>query len=164
MFELNTNRLKIMPLNIQQLELLKDDMEAFEKSIGLNLSDHEKFDEKTEKDIKNAWKFWFTRWEIILKSENKIIGSCGFKGFPNNNGEVEIGYMIKPSYQNKGYMTEALKEMVRFSFMHHRVNHVLAETPQDNFPSHRVLIKNDFEIFKEKENNFWWKHSKYGKN
>jgi RimJ/RimL family protein N-acetyltransferase len=177
MFELNTNRLKIIPLNIQQLELLKDDMEAFEKSIGLNLSDHEKFDEKTEKDIKNAWKFWiegvkknpfnytwFTRWEIILKSENKIIGSCGFKGFPNNKGEVEIGYMIKPSYQNKGYMTEALKEMVRFSFMHHRVNHVLAETPQDNFPSHRVLIKNDFEIFKEKENNFWWKHSKYGKN
>ena len=173
MFELNTNRLKIIPLNVQQLELLKEDREAFEKSIGLNLSNHEKFDDRTEKDISNAWKFWidgvkknpfnytwFTRWEIIIKSENKIIGSCGFKGFPNINGEVEIGYMIKPSYQNKGYMSEALKEMVRFSFMHQRVKHVLAETPQDNFPSHKVLIKNNFVIFKEKENNFWWKRSK----
>ncbi len=173
MFELNTERLKLLPLNINQLELLKDDIETFEKSIGLNLSNHEKFDERTEKDIKKAWKFWiegvrrnpfnyiwFTRWEIILKNENKIIGSCGYKGLPNNKSEVEIGYMIKPSYQNNGYMTEALKEMVRFSFMHQRVKHVLAETPEDNFPSHKVLMKNGFVIFKEKDDNFWWRVSK----
>ncbi len=173
MFELTTDRLKIIPLNVHQLELLKEDPAAFEKSAGLNPSGLEKFDDNIEKEITDAWKFWiegvkknpfnytwFTRWEIILKSENKIIGSCGFKGLPNNNGEVEIGYMIKPSYQNNGYMTEALKEMVRFSFMHQRVKHVLAETPKDNFPSHKVLIKNGFVIFQEKENNFWWKFSK----
>ena len=147
--------------------MLKEDSAAFEKSSGLNSSDHEKFDERIEKEITDAWKFWiegvkknpfnytwFTRWEIILKSENKIIGSCGFKGLPNDNGEVEIGYMIKPSYQNNGYMTEALKEMVRFSFMHQRVKHVLAETPQDNFPSHKVLIKNGFVIFQGKRKQF----------
>ncbi len=157
MFELATDRLKIIPLNVHQLELLKEDETAFAKSLGLNTNSQEKFDEKIEKEINDAWKFWiegikknpfnytwFTRWEIILKDENKIIGSCGFKGLPNNRAEVEIGYMIKPSFQNKGYMTEAVKELVRFSFMHQRVKYVLAETPQDNFPSHKVLIKNGF--------------------
>ncbi len=173
MFELITERLKIIPLNIKQLELLKENPAEFEKSLGLSESEVELFDENIEKEIKSAWDFWilgvkknpfnytwFTRWEIILNGENKIIGSCGFKGMPNEYGEVEIGYMIKPTYQNRGYMTEAVNELVRFSFMHQRIEYVLAETPKENISSQRVLEKNDFILFKEKDENFWWKKSK----
>ena len=173
MFELTTERLKIIPLNINQLQLLKIDESEFARSLGLNAGIQERFSDHIEKEISDAWHFWiegvkknpfnytwYTRWEIVLKKENILIGTCGFKGLPNSNGEVEIGYMIKPSYQNKGYMTEALIEIVRYSFMHQRVKHVLAETPQDNFPSHKVLLKAGFVIFKEKEENFWWKKSR----
>src|SRR4051812_3212765 len=53
-------------------------------------------------------------WEgiIIHKEDNMIIGDMGFKGGPNKEGIIDIGYSIVPSYQGKGYATEMGKAMV----------------------------------------------------
>lgn len=173
MFELDTQRLRIIPLTLEQLKIYKENHNKFEKSLGLNLTEKVELDRNLERDIIGAWDFWFdkveknpfsytwyTRWEIILKDENRIIGTCGFKGMPDEKGEIEVGYFIHPAYQNKGYMTEALKEMIRYAFLHPGVKTITAETPTDNFPSQQVLIKNGFNNVFEKNNYYYWKLSR----
>lgn len=48
-------------------------------------------------------------YPIVLKNENKVIGQIGIVNYsPNIGGIIELGYILNPKYQHKGYMTEAL--------------------------------------------------------
>jgi ribosomal-protein-alanine N-acetyltransferase len=96
-------------------------------------------------------------WQIISKEENKIIGLCGFNGMPDVNGEVEIGYALKPNYQKKGYMPEVLKEFTRYAFMHAKVKALKAQTPADYNFSQKILIDLGFEKAFEKDGIITWK-------
>ena len=88
---------------------------------------------------------WFTYWLIVVRGEGDGAGMVGFKGTPNALGEVEIGYGIDPQYQNKGYMTEAVKAMVAWAFTDPACKVVTAILSKpDNFASHRVLEKSGF--------------------
>lgn len=58
---------------------------------------------------------WWT-WFPVLKEEGMVIGTCGYKGYPDKQGWVEIGYEIAPPYRRRGLATEcasALVERVR---------------------------------------------------
>jgi len=59
---------------------------------------------------------WLTNWAVVLKEENKIIGFIMIKGYPNENGEVIVGYGIEEKYRNSGYATEALKGLTKWIF------------------------------------------------
>jgi len=41
---------------------------------------------------------------IIHKADGVIISDLGFKGGPNEEGIVEVGYSIIPEYRTHGYM------------------------------------------------------------
>lgn len=97
-----------------------------------------------------------TIWAIIDKNENVIVGDIGFKRKPNENGEMEIGYSTQPAYQRRGYMNEAIGEMLKWAFKDARVKSILAETREDNMPSIKVLKKNSFTEFKKDNNMIWW--------
>lgn len=95
--------------------------------------------------ILNAEKYaWFTNWEIILKSENISIGGIGFGGYPES-GQTPMGYLIDGKYQNCGYATEAVNCLMNWAFLEKNLQTILADTPKDNLPSHRVLQKSGFE-------------------
>ncbi len=73
--------------------------EDFDKKIGLNNSGKSTQDEReffngfyqtALNDMSNS--MWYMLKQIVLVTENKIIGGICFKGSPNENGEVEIGY------------------------------------------------------------------------
>lgn len=52
---------------------------------------------------------------IELKTAHRVIGAislCHYK--EENQGEVEIGYVLNPKFQGQGYMTEALLGMFRY--------------------------------------------------
>lgn len=44
-----------------------------------------------------------------------LIGSVGFKGPPDADGAVEIGYSVLPSYQNRGLATEMTAALVEWA-------------------------------------------------
>lgn len=85
--------------------------------------------------------FGWGMWVAILEEENVVIGDLGFKGKPNEEGIVEIGYgMIEP-YRNKGYATESAQLLIDWAFSQSAVKKVIAECLLDNAPSIRVLEK-----------------------
>ncbi len=73
-----------------------------------------------------------------------LIGSGGFKGKPDADGTVEVGYSVLPEFQNKGYATEALQGLVSWALSQKSVLHVIAEAFPHNIPSVRVLTKCSF--------------------
>ncbi|MEH7495847.1 GNAT family N-acetyltransferase, partial [Neobacillus niacini] len=52
---------------------------------------------------KNFYEKRSMRWGIILKKDNKFIGTVGLNGLQLKNKKAEIGYEIHPSYWRKGY-------------------------------------------------------------
>ena len=89
----------------------------------------------------DPWQFGFA---IIHNSDNILIGTCGFPGPPNCDGVAEIAYGISPSYQGRGYATEAAKALVRFAMSDPRVKTIRAHTLPEENASTRVLQKCGF--------------------
>ena len=55
-----------------------------------------------------------------------------------------MGYDLHVDYWNKGYITEALSEIVNFGFDTLEINRIEAEVMQGNVASERVLSKLGF--------------------
>jgi ribosomal-protein-alanine N-acetyltransferase len=159
MFFIESERLKMIPLTHQQLLLLKQDRSLMETAMGLQSSTmliDPLYVKKIDDAIYNFWLpntlaypdryHWYTDWEIILKSTNTAIGGMGFNGYPNDQGEAEIGYMIDAQHHNKGYATEALSIMTIWAFTHEFVKVVIVHTYADNLPSRRLLDKCGFSL------------------
>lgn len=169
---IETKRLKIFPLNYEQVVKYIENKSELEKKFGLNqsnwlLPEHlikmlkikmlPVLKEKC-KDNSETEKFMFnTIWLAVDKIINAIVGDFGVKGDPNEEGEIEIGYGTQSGFQNKGYMTEMIGGFVSFAEKRKEVKYIIAETNKDNHPSIRVLEKNNFEVFLRGETSRWWK-------
>ena len=75
-----------------------------------------------------------------------VIGAAGFKGPPDANGEVELGYGIIPSHQRCGFATEAVRGMTKFAFEDARVRAVVGQTILSLAGSIGVLEKAGFDF------------------
>jgi RimJ/RimL family protein N-acetyltransferase len=73
-----------------------------------------------------------------------VVGAGGFKGPPNDAGEVEVGYSVLSSFQRMGLATEAVKGWSMLAFQEPRVTAVIAQTLPSLAPSIRVLEKAGF--------------------
>ncbi len=107
----------------------------------------------------NRW-YWYTNWEIILKSENRIIGGLAFYSQPDDTGTVEIGYVIQEAYRSAGYAFEALSGIISWAFGMENVNFVRAETLKTNDVSMALLEKLGFEIFRQTGDTLLWQKAK----
>lgn len=88
--------------------------------------------------------FWSLGFEIRL-ADGVPVGSCAFKGPPDGERAVELGYGIDPDHQGKGIATEAVKALTKFAFESGEVSRVRAHTLPGNVASERVLTKCGFE-------------------
>ena len=165
MFILETKKLKLIPLDAQNLRYSIEDHRKMERNLGVKITDIE-LEEPVKTAMKTSLKMvlenkkdylWFTSWEIVLKKENRIIGGLCFKGCPDEKGRVEIGYGMQDEYRCKGYATEAVKELINWAFSFNNITEIIAETEKDNLPSHRVLEKIGMQKCEENEKILWWK-------
>jgi ribosomal-protein-alanine N-acetyltransferase len=166
---LETERLHIIPLTYHQLITYLKGNNLFENEIGLadtgrNVSPEVKVmvEEFTLPKMKNTPDnnyIYVTFWVVIEKKTNSIVAELGFKGEPNDNGEVEIGYGTMPLCRCKGFMTEAVGGILQWASQQKDVKAVLAETNHLNNASIRVLQKNGFALFEKREEMLWWRKS-----
>ena len=54
---------------------------------------------------------WTLGFAVVHRDGDRVIGSAAFKGPPDDDGVVEIAYGIAPSYEGRGYATEAAKAL-----------------------------------------------------
>lgn len=76
---------------------------------------------------------------IVHRADRVLIGDIGFKGGPDKQGAVEIGYSIIPAYRRRGLASEAARAMIAWAFTQPGVMRVIAECLPDNTGSVRVL-------------------------
>lgn len=157
MFFIESERLRLIPLTHELLQLCNINRAAMEQSIGLNISAMKvapDYQVEIDDAMLNFWLpqtlehpdkyYWYTSWEIVLKSTNTSIGGIGFAGYPNKDGETQVGYMIDELQQRNGYATEALQTIVEWAFHQDVVKAVIGQTPLDNLASQATLLKNSF--------------------
>ena len=86
----------------------------------------------------------------------KIIGSTGFKGVPNEEGSIDIGYGIISQEQKKGYAIEAVTALANWALAKNEVNNITARCLLTNSSSARLLEKMKFiEISRDDEMIYW---------
>ncbi len=83
-------------------------------------------------------------WAMTEKGNDKLISLIGFYRTENENYRSEIGYMILPEYQNKGYITEAIQTLLNYGFTKMGLHSVEAIIDPRNLASEKVLLKNGF--------------------
>jgi [ribosomal protein S5]-alanine N-acetyltransferase len=93
---------------------------------------------------KNFYEKRSIRWGIVLKENNKFIGTLGLNGLQLKNKKAEIGYEIHPSYWRKGYTFEAIKEVLRYSYLELELNRIGAVVYLENEASSNLLEKLGF--------------------
>lgn len=147
---LNTSRLKLMACDSQILKAAIESNQQLEKLLHVNVPDHwtefgmepmkYAMDKLAEDEDDHGW---WTYLPIHL-ADNMLIGSCGYKGKPSEDGIVEIGYEVTPAYRNKGYASEMCVALLENAFSHLQVTQVIAHTLAEENASSRVLAKCGF--------------------
>lgn len=159
---IDTERLKIITFTVDMMESFLKGNSEIEKLTPYKVAPEYPLDvykQLFEYKIKRFRKFpKENEWEgiIIHKNNNMIMGDMGFKGGPNEEGIIDMGYSIVPSYQGAGYATEMGKVMVNWGLSQPNVEKVVATCNPDNFASIRVLEKIGFHITKKTDEKFYW--------
>ena len=160
-----TSRLRIVPLSAAQLALLLEAKAAFEAEFGLTpssgcLDQHEReamrWLHDTALEHPDAFP-WYARWHIIALAAKTAIGAACFKGPPNSDGEVELGYGIDPPHRNRGYMTEAAQALCEWAFGQAGVQSVVAITDRDNIASHTICRNCGMSLTGESPDGLVWR-------
>jgi [ribosomal protein S5]-alanine N-acetyltransferase len=79
-----------------------------------------------------------------ILSDGQPVGTCGFKGPPDADGMVEIGYSVIPSQQQKGHASAAITALLAFAFADPRVQSVTAQTIPSRIASQRTALAAGF--------------------
>ena len=83
----------------------------------------------------------FYDFGVVLKETGRMIGTVGFTSFDLPNNSAEVGYVISPFHQGKGFATEALKKVISFGFDVLGLSRISAVCMQENSASLRVMEK-----------------------
>lgn len=163
----DAERLKILPLTYSELITYLKANDKFETEFGLAVTGRiisedvkdmvESFTLPRMKKANEDNYLYYTFWIVIEKSSNTIVAELGFKGPPDRNGDIEIGYGTMPGQRGKGYMTEAVSAMAVWALSREGIRGVLAEVEETNFASLRVVQKNGFQQFNKKGKMLWWR-------
>ena len=99
----------------------------------------------------------FESWMIVLKHNATVIGDAGFKGAPNQEGIVDIGYSIIEQEQQRGYGIETARALVEWAFRHPQVKAVTASCLLENAASTRLLEKLGMQEVNRDEEMIYWR-------
>ena len=158
---IETERLVLFPYTRENLALFNSDIAEFERVFGVSYQGEELdhlltgFLKKLEKEIADDPEnyLFFTEFLIVLKENDRIIGSIDYKYVPKD-GVTEVGYGMNKVYEGHGYMTEALTAFLKFG-KERGVKTVRADTLVDNIRSQNVLLRCGFRFLYE-DKNLWW--------
>ena len=113
---LNTERLILRELSlcddieaVFKLRSNEDINKLIKRETPKNLKDAEDFISVCLKEFNNKNRvFW------AMEFDKKIIGTIVYHRISLENNYAEIGYELNPNYQQRGFMSEAMKKVLEF--------------------------------------------------
>ena len=84
------------------------------------------------------------RWAIMLKDRNQFVGTIGLNNLALGMKRAEVGFEIHPDFWRSGIMSEALSEVLSYSFTELGLHRIGAVTFLANDASIGLLKKNGF--------------------
>ena len=161
-----TERITANPLTYNQLLKYVANDHSLEKELNLqetNITISPEFREVLEQIIlpsvaQNESQLpYFSLWSVVVKTENRPVADLCFKGPPDANGEIEIGYGTYEQFRGNGYMTEAVGALIEWAKQQPEVKAIAASTNKTNVASYTVLQKNQFVQVGESDGLLHWK-------
>lgn len=161
---IESKRLYLRLLSAQDYEMYLQDNPALEKKLGLTLS-REHLDPATlgtlrwnlKRGQSNLQEYsWYGLWLLVLKDEGRSVGSAGFIGPPDPDGEVELHYGTDSRDRNCGYMSEAVAALCSWAFLDLRTVLITAEISRDNRASQKVVQRCGMTILEENSKTQVW--------
>ena len=153
---IETVHLRLLPFAPEHLLALIEGDDPFEERFGLPAAEGLRAFYVSD-EVSPAWLAqlraaakgaadpWIYGFAVVQRESHSVIGSVGFKGPPDEDGMVEIAYGIVPTFQGRGYATEAAEAGFAFAFENRQVRLVRAHTLPTPNASTRVLEKCGFE-------------------
>jgi RimJ/RimL family protein N-acetyltransferase len=90
-----------------------------------------------------GWLGWYALEWRAARGVLVLVASAGFKGAPDADGAVEIGYSVLPQFEGRGIATEMARGLIEWA-RENGARRVLAQTTPDNEGSRAVLAKLGF--------------------
>lgn len=144
---LQTERLTLRELNLNdakaifRLRTKKEVVEFIDRKTLNNLSETRAFIDRISK-LTSSNKGVF--WVIESRNNQQVIGTIGLRNFEDEEDYAEIGYELEPSYQQKGFMSEAFKVVIEYGFKKMELKTIEAFTHKNNRASIALLEKQKF--------------------
>ena len=85
------------------------------------------------------------KWGVALRDSNTVIGTATLFNLSLDNGRAELGYAMGRAYWGKGYMNEALKALVSYTFDVMELRRLEADVDPRNAASIRTLERLGFQ-------------------
>jgi ribosomal-protein-alanine N-acetyltransferase len=162
---ITTARLDLVPLSRDMLRALDSDRTRFADLLRAEISDA--WPQPDFAEVLPSIRNWVEQDErlaiwtyVILLREPKrvLVGEIGYKGPPDSEATVEIGYALLPEARRNGYASEAVTALVRWALQRNDVLRVTAETIIGNDASERVLQRTGFRLIGIRSDSRWWEH------
>lgn len=99
-------------------------------------------------------------WLAIRQDNGKPVGDLGFKGKPDADGIVEVGYGIVSEEQGRGFATEAVSALLEWAFDTEKTRKAIAECLRDNTASIKVLQQLGMDQIGKDQEMIYWELSK----
>lgn len=136
----------MLPCSLEHFELLLQGNDHLADLLGISIQEGwteypemvlVAYDKLRNDPAMLGWFFYL----VVHRADKCLIGAGGFKGKPNEQGLVEIGYEITADYREKGLGTEMAEALIRFAFGHSYVKRVVAHTEEEYNASVKILQK-----------------------
>lgn len=107
------------------------------------------------------------RLAVVERATGVVVGDVNIEIISRRDLEAEMGWVLHPDHQGRGYATEAAAELLRLGFEELGLHRVMAACEARNLPSARVMQRLGMRQeahFRERENvrGEWWDTLLYG--
>ena len=145
---IRTERLTVRPLPVAAARMLPGDRDGAASHMRVALAaDWPQADLFDVLPMQAAWCSTgepYGVWMVIDVASGMVIGDVGFVGPPGEDGVIEIGFSVIPSYRRRGIATEAVRALSRWGLSQPAVLSILARCESGNGPSIGVLARVGF--------------------
>lgn len=87
----------------------------------------------------------FVYFQLLASGTGELIGGCGYHTWYLDHDKAELGYYIDHElYKNKGYMSEAILQILAYGFENMHLHRIEACVGPNNVPSLKLMEKFGF--------------------